>query len=224
MPNENDRACGADAAAYALGALEAAEAEAFRRHMAECVVCRDEVEAFRHTVDLLPLAAAQQSVPRGLKRRVMHAVRHDGDAPPARATSRRLTLRPVIAGAAALLVVAAIAIGVALGTSSPAGRHTISAQVIGPGSARMTIAPDGRAELIVRNLPQPSAGDIYEVWLKRGDHSPAPTRALFGVTTAGAGDVGIPGDVRGVSEVLVTQEPAGGSRVPTHAPVIVVRL
>ena len=34
-----NRDCGADAAAYVLGALEPAEAEAFRRHMTSCVVC-----------------------------------------------------------------------------------------------------------------------------------------------------------------------------------------
>ena len=36
--------------------------------------------------------------------------------------------------------------------------------------------------------------------------------------------VDVPGDLRGVSQVLVTQEPAGGSRVSTHRPVIVASL
>ena len=40
MSGQHD--CGADAAAYVLGALEPAEAEAFTRHLATCVVCRDE--------------------------------------------------------------------------------------------------------------------------------------------------------------------------------------
>jgi hypothetical protein len=82
----------------------------------------------------------------------------------------------------------------------------------------------GRAELIVRHLPPPPAGRIYEVWLKRAGQQPSPTSALFSVTTTGAGDVGVPGDLRGVSEVLVTQEPAGGSLVPTDGPVIVATL
>ncbi len=38
--------CGDDVAAYALGALEPAEAEAFVRHLESCAVCRDELDAF----------------------------------------------------------------------------------------------------------------------------------------------------------------------------------
>jgi hypothetical protein len=62
------------------------------------------------------------------------------------------------------------------------------------------------------------------VWLKRGAAAPAPTPTLFSVTRAGAADVGVAGSLRGVTEVLVTPEPAGGSLVPTHTPVIVARL
>ncbi len=73
MPEKRD--CGMDAAAYVLGALEGDELEAFRAHMAACVVCRDEVGAFQEVVDTLPLLAPPQPVPRGLKRRVMAEVR-----------------------------------------------------------------------------------------------------------------------------------------------------
>jgi hypothetical protein len=59
------------------------------------------------------------------------------------------------------------------------------------------------------------------VWLRHGSTAPAPTSALFSVTNGGAAKVDVPGDLRGVSQVLVTQEAAGGSRVSTHRPVIV---
>jgi hypothetical protein len=65
-------------------------------------------------------------------------------------------------------------------------------------------------------------GRIYEVWLKRGSQPPEPTDALFSVTDNGAGTVGVPGDLRGVSQVMVTDEPSGGSTKPTRSPVIVV--
>ena len=39
-----------DAAAYVLGSLEPSEDEAFRRHLAGCVLCRDEVAAFARTL------------------------------------------------------------------------------------------------------------------------------------------------------------------------------
>jgi anti-sigma factor RsiW len=55
------RPCGADVAAYALGALDAGEVEAFRRHLDSCVVCRDELAAFQHVVDVLPLSATEVS-------------------------------------------------------------------------------------------------------------------------------------------------------------------
>src|SRR5947199_10482151 len=72
--------CGGDAAAYALGALEPAEAEAFRRHLDDCIVCRDEVEALQGVVLALPMAAPQQPVTRRLRRRVMRAIREEQPA------------------------------------------------------------------------------------------------------------------------------------------------
>jgi anti-sigma factor RsiW len=65
------RDCGADAAAYVLGALDHEEAEAFRVHLASCAVCRDEVSAFQAVADALPLLAPPQPIPRSLKRHVM---------------------------------------------------------------------------------------------------------------------------------------------------------
>ena len=70
-------------------------------------------------------------------------------------------------------------------------------------------------------MPAPALGRIYEVWLKRGSRAPQPTGTLFSVTGRGAGTVGLPGDLRGVSKVMVTEEPLGGSPQPTRSPVIV---
>ena len=67
--------CGNDAAAYVLGALEPEELEAFRRHLASCVVCRDEVAAFSQVADALPMAAPQYATPRALRRRLLRDLR-----------------------------------------------------------------------------------------------------------------------------------------------------
>src|SRR5581483_7326042 len=67
--------CSGEAAAYVLGALEPAEAEAFRRHLKECAICRDEVEALEGVVQALPMSAPQHPLPRRLRRRVIRAVR-----------------------------------------------------------------------------------------------------------------------------------------------------
>ena len=58
------------------------------------------------------------------------------------------------------------------------------------------------------------------MWLEHGTAAPEPTDALFSVTRTGSGAVGVPGDLQGVSKVLVTDEPLGGSLKPTRTPVI----
>jgi hypothetical protein len=74
-------------------------------------------------------------------------------------------------------------------------------------------------------MPQTAPGRVYEVWVVKGSGgSPQPTDALFNVTSAGNATVGVPGSVSGVSEVLVSSEPRGGSRSPTTAPVIVAHV
>lgn len=226
------RDCGMDAAAYVLGALEPEELEAFRAHMATCVVCRDEVSAFQEVVDTLPLLAPVQPVPRGLKRRVMAGVRAE-PREPSGAKAKRSPFRlprvfvsiPSAALVASVLVLAVIvAVGaVALSSGSGSSTRVYSASVVGPGTAKLKVT-GGRGELVVNGMPAPPGTDIYEVWVQRGTQPPAPTTALFSVTSAGSATVGVPGNLHGVGHVLVTPEPRGGSKAPTHAPVIVARL
>jgi hypothetical protein len=222
-----ERDCGSDVAAFALGALEPAEADAFRRHMESCAVCRDELVAFQAVVDALPMTAPLHQAPPDLRRRVMDAVesepraRRDG-APAPRPRSRLadwLTPRPALAfGMAAVLAVAVLA-GITLSSSSSPSARVISAQVTGQGTAELRVT-GGHGELVLHRFSPPPAGEVYEVWVKRPNHSPSPTSALFSVTTKGDGDVDVPGSLRGVDEVMVTPEPAGGTRVPTHPAVI----
>jgi anti-sigma-K factor RskA len=228
-PMPGNRDCGADAAAYVLGALDSAEAEAFRAHLATCAVCRDEVNAFQEVADSLPLVAPSQPVPRGLKRRVMAEVRSDARA--AKVTRRSFRFPSLLrampsAALAACAVVLALAIvggAIALSNSSGSPTHTYSATVVGPGNAQLRVS-GGHGELILQRMPAPPGNDIYEVWLKRGTQAPIPTTALFSVTSHGSGTVAVPGKLRGGDQVLVTPEPPGGSSAPTHAPVIVAHL
>jgi anti-sigma-K factor RskA len=232
-PRSGERDCGADAAAYVLGALEPQEADAFRRHMASCVVCRDEVTAFQQVADAMAMAPAQQPVPKGLKRRVLGAVRaeqaqdqaHDPARRPTRARAARFLPRPAVAAAVGLAVVAALIVGVELGSSGSSSTRVITASVSGsPGSAQLHVTGT-RATLVLRRFPQPAPGHVYEMWeLRQGASAPSPTATLFSVNSSGAGNVGVPGNLKGVSKVLVTQEPAGGSQTPTRAPVIVAPL
>jgi anti-sigma-K factor RskA len=224
VSTKNGRDCGEDVAAYVLGALEPDEAEAFRRHIADCAACREEVAAFEQVTEALP-AGAVYAVPKGLKRRVMHEVRAAPKSAPAKPTGPPARLewasRPLLAWSGALAaVLVAVIVAVALSSGGSSGTRVIQASV---GSAQLQIA-GSHADLIVHRLPQPPAGRVYEMWVQRGNAQPVPTGTLFSTTSSGAASVGVPGSLDGVSAVMVTQEPAGGSRAPTSAPVIVARL
>jgi anti-sigma-K factor RskA len=231
------RDCGADAAAFVLGALEHDEAEAFRKHMATCVVCREEVSAFREVTDALPLVAPPQPVPSGLKRRVMASVRAEphgsADAKPlTRARPLRSPIgffatmpAPVLALSAVAAVVVIAAAGVVLFSSGGSSATRVySAQVSWNGNAQLRVSGN-RGELVVRGMPAPPPNKVYEVWvLKRGSSAPSPTTALFSPTSSGAGSVDVPGNVNEISAVMVTPEPDGGSPAPTHPPVLQARI
>jgi hypothetical protein len=217
--SERPEVCG-DAAPFALGALGPGEADEFRRHVIGCVVCRDELTAFRQVADALPASAPMYPVPKELRRRVLGAAS-------AQAGRRRWALPQLPAVHSAALVVGVLAAAVfvtvgalKLGSGGSGGARVVPAYL---GSAELRVA-GGRGELVVRHLPVPPAGQIYEVWTIRRGHAASPTGTLFSVTSGGKADVGLPGDLRGVSEMLVTNEPAGGTLVPTGKPAIIERL
>jgi anti-sigma factor RsiW len=222
MSVEHGRECGESAAAYVLGALEPAEAEAFRRHIDECAACRDEVAAFEEITVALPASTGRSEVPRDLRRRVMREVR----ATPKTAPARRAyivpapTRFPLAWGGALAAGVVAVIVAIVLVSGGSSGPRTIQASV---GSAELRIA-GGRADLVVHRLPPLPAGRIYEMWVQRGSAAPTPTGTLFSARANGSANVGVPGSLNGVSRVMVTQEPAGGSLAPTSAPVIVARV
>ena len=214
----NGHRCGEDVAAYALGALDSAEAEAFRRHLADCAACQKELAEFEQIAGALPESATQYRVPKDLRRRVLSEVRA---TPKARASRPAWSWRPVLAwgGAFAAAVIVAVVLVVAL-SSGGSSTKTIEAST---GSAALQIS-GGHGDLIVHRLPELPVGRIYEMWVQRGAAAPTPTGTLFAVRANGSAAVGVPGSLSGVSAVLVTQEPAGGTSAPTSAPLIVARV
>jgi hypothetical protein len=137
-----------------------------------------------------------------------------------------LALRPLPAAfAAAGLLALGIAFGVLVSGGGPSER-TVRAQVVEPAApgakASLTVAGD-RATLSVSGFPGPPSGRVYQVWLKRpGRAAPEPTDALFDVRD-GRASVDVPGGVEGVDQVLVTDEPNGGSAAPTRDPVVIAQ-
>ena len=214
----NGHRCGEDAAAYVLGALEPSEVEEFRAHLADCAACQKEVAEFEQITGALPESATQYQVPKDLRRRVMSEVRATPKAQEASRKTPARSWRPALAwgGAFAAAVIVALVLVVAL-SSGGSSTKTIQAST---GAAELRIS-GGRGDLIVHRLPQLPAGRIYEMWVQRGSAAPTPTGTLFGVRSDGSAAVGVPGSLSGISAVLVTQEPAGGTPAPTSAPVIV---
>ena len=218
------------AGAYVLGALPPDELEGFRAHMAGCEACRREVAELQVAADALPIAVQQLAPPPALKGRIMAVVGSEAEllaaagagadrAPaPARRARRAWWARPGFALAAVVLLLAGGAL--AGGLLSGDATRTVAAQMQPAGAdVRLEIAGD-EAMLVVRDMPPPPAGRIYQVWLKRPGQDPAPTDALWSVNAQGAAQVAVPGSLDGVEAVLVTDEPQGGSAAPTRAPVI----
>ena len=225
-------------AAYLLGALPDAEVEEFEGHLAGCERCRDEAASLRAAVDVLPVAVPPVSPPQELKSRVMSVVESEADllqaagseadrpAPRRRRGLRGLFPRPVITAAAAA---AALAVGVVagiaiVGDDGGGGQRTLAARVTDPlaaTTARASLVVDGsRAKLVVRGMPAPESGRVYQVWVKRGDRVPVPAGATFMLRS---GNVAIPRAVRDGDQVMVTSEPEGGSPVPTRQPIVVAQ-
>lgn len=230
-PDSHD--CGDDVAAYALGALDPQETERFEQHLQSCAVCRDELVAFTQVVDVLPMTAPTHQAPPGLRHRVLRAAADEPRGstahaarvrpPRARPRLRPLFRSPRVALAAALAIAVAVFGGLELTSSSSPVSRVIHAQTTGGGAAELRLTGH-RGELVLHHFSPPPAGEMYEVWLQRPGGAPQPTTALFSVNAAGSGDVNIPGNLRGVSLIMVTPEPAGGTLKPTHPAVITASL
>lgn len=216
MPAGRD--CGLDAAPYLLGALEPEEARAYSHHLAGCAVCRDEVAALGPVLAALPSAAPARRAPRVVRRRVLRAVRAEPKAAVRRPRRIRLVAPSAKAAWLALGLAVVAALLVQVGSTRPHVR-VIPAAV---GLAQLRMAR-GHGELVVDRLPRLAPDQTYELWLVTPGRSPIAS-TLFGVSSRGRADVGVPGDMREVTRLLVTVEPRRGSIVPTGRPVIVEQL
>jgi hypothetical protein len=237
-PSPEGPVCG-DAAVYLLGLLDEQHSKAFLEHALLCALCSDDLAALGPAVDSLPTTVPQVPAPAHAKRQVMAVVRSEAaqqaarSSPRSRGTARgRLARRrPALALAGAGLLAAGVALG---GLSTPFGggsarvggasARVVSADVTLAGASAELHQSGGHTWLTVANMPEPASGHVYEVWLKHpGQAEPRPTNSLFAPTSTGTATVAVP-DSGGANEVLVTQEPAGGTRLPTDPAVIVAHL
>jgi anti-sigma-K factor RskA len=224
------------AAAYLLGALRPEEAERYREHLQGCASCRKEIDELRPAASALPGTAEPVKATDALLGRVMVRVRSEADLlnaagpqadrvlpTPTKWRSRRLAVLAAMATVAA--GTAAGAVLVIASESSPSQRVTQALVAASTGGGRAELRQNGtRAELLVSDIPQPPAGKVYQVWLARSHGGPQPTDVLFSVTKDGSASVDVPGNLHGIQRLMVTAEPAGGSRQPTSPPIITATL
>jgi anti-sigma-K factor RskA len=216
--------------AYVLGALDEAEKAGFEEHLAGCAACREEVELLLPAAQALPISVDPVDPPPSLKARIMAEVEREAallaaagpeaDRPPApTAPRRRFALRVprlVPSAVAAVLLVVGIAIGVEVTALRGEPERTVAAQVSGAPGASLDVEMSGNeGRLTARGLPAPPGGRVYQVWLKRDGHAPEPTAALFVPSRDGAATASVPGSMKGVDQVMITDEPDGGSPQPT---------
>jgi anti-sigma-K factor RskA len=224
--------CGSDVAAYALGALTDEETQRFEAHLRTCELCRADLAQLTPVVDVLPGAAEPVAPPPELRDRIMRVV--EGEARERARASRRAerkrrfgllsAVRPMPALAAACAVLlAGIAVGVFAGGGDD-GKTYQGMFLRSSGTVEMQVSGDGRATLKIEGMGQAPPRRVYQVWTQRIGEAPRATDALFTVDRDGSASVSVPGDLDEVDQVLVTDEPPGGSAAPTTAPYFAVRM
>jgi hypothetical protein len=240
--NEHDRRL-EQAAAFAIGALDGEHYEDFKVHLEGCKRCQEEVRWLAPAVRALPEAVEQQQVPPALKVRLMEEVRADAAAAAKRARGERrreraasrkglgewlrglqlggLTWKP-LAGMAVVVLIVAGGIGYTVGndSSGSGSAHTTEIEPGANGIEAKVVTEGDRGEVRLANVKQLPEGKVLEAWVQRGN-AVEPVPALFAPDHAGNASTTIE-DMRDVSLVMVTREPAGGTKAPTTEPIVKV--
>jgi anti-sigma-K factor RskA len=223
-------------AAYALDALEPADARAYEAHLARCGRCRDELASFSEAASALAYGVEAPAPPPHLRERILERARSE--------RPNVVPLRPrwayAAAAVAAVAACAAIAFGIWAASLSgkldrkndalaqSVARQERVAQLLARedskiipyahGTIALVVTGTGDAALVLRDLPDPGSDLTYEAWVANAG-KPEPA-GLF----RGGRVVAVPLEqaVRRGATVMVTKEPKGGRSTPSEKPFIVV--
>ncbi len=231
--------------AYAVDALDAAERDRFERHLRRCQSCAHEVRGLQATATGLGLAAARPA-PEQMRGQVLIRAARTRQLPPVtdgrRQPQQRSRWMPRLAVAMAAVVMAAvIALGITLAAThrqlneARARQAEIAAVLNAPGAQIVTTRSKtgGTATAVVSwrlrkgiltlaGLPALPASKIYQLWVI-GPKLTKIRSAGLADGTASAPPVLAAGLQRG-DVIGVTVEPAGGTRQPTMAPFVELKL
>jgi hypothetical protein len=231
-----------EVAAFAIGGLDPDRVEELEKHLAGCKRCQEEMRWLSPAVQALPEAVERQAPPPALKQRLMAEVRADAAAEERRARTEEhreraasrlgigewlrglniggLTWKPLAGLALAILVIAG-GIGYAVGNGGGSGgTHTWEVEPGSNGIAAKVVTEEDRGELHLTGVEPLPKGRILEAWVER-DGIVEAVPALFAPDHAGRASTTIE-NMKNVSAVMVTREPAGGSKKPTTKPVVAV--
>ncbi|MEU6206286.1 anti-sigma factor [Micromonospora musae] len=226
------------AGAYALNAVDDLEGAAFERHLADCEPCRLEVAELLETVARLADDSVLDAAPAGLRERTLAQVARTpqlrsgaGEASPRRRTGRWRQLT-VAAVAAALVAAGASAVTWTVSNDRTSDEQASNdqarqiASVLDAPDAQVferSLQPGGAATVVVsrerdrgvvllRDLPEPGPGRIYELWLIRGSEPRKVGRLAEGARASTT----VIGPVAEAGTFGVSNEPVGGSVAPTR--------
>jgi len=195
-------------AAYALDALEPAEAEAYEAHLGQCEDCRAQLAELNEAATALAFGAVAPAPPAHLRESILAAAAAERSnvIPFVR---RRYAPRVLAVAAAAA---ACIAVGFTVAALRPGGTHVV---------ATVVLAADRTATLQVDGLAHAPQGKTYEAWIIPAGS--APRRA--GLFTGGdaASSLSLRGKLPAHAVVAVTLERAGGVSAPTTTPLVEAR-
>jgi anti-sigma-K factor RskA len=211
-----------DPTAYLLGELEPAEAAAFERAMASDAKLRAEVERLRPVVtrlEALPAEAWEGAEPPPL---ALPALAGEAARP---RRPRRLVLRPLVAAAGAIVL---LAVGIGLGAwidRDPAPSAQLALRPVGDldpsASGKVSLVSDG-VNVRVSGLRPTAGNQFYELWLLGADKRLVGLGS-FRVDANGAATLRLPlpVDPKMFTYFDLSLEPADGN--PGHSGVSVLR-
>ena len=231
-----------EAAAFALGSLDPAQIDDFKEHLKGCKRCEEELRWLAPAVRALPETVETRKPSPALRERLMTEVRADAAAEAKRRKTEErreraegrqsfgewlrglhlggLTYKP-LAGLAVVILIVAGGIGYAVGTGGGGSGNVQTWKSHQPNGIEASVVREGdRAEVRLANVDQLPEGKVLEAWVQRGN-AVEPVPALFTPDHAGNASTTIE-NMKNVSLVMVTREPAGGTKVPTTEPIVKV--
>ena len=246
MATEHDELASA-IPALVLGSVTAEERQQLMLHLEGCAGCRALAARLARGAAVLPMEPDPVEPPARLRGRVLAAVATvRPDAPPRSSPlpipalqRRRRPPRPLtgvrlgLIAAAAAFVLGTVA-GVGFGHLAQPFGPSRQGPVAGPVAARyplhgtgamagvtadaVVVPRDGLAVVDFRGMPQPPAGQVYELWLLTGDSRALPA-GVFVPDSQGSRVVVVTQDLRGATRLAVTMEHGpDGASAPSQTP------